>query len=281
MFFFNWNDPNKSAQDDGTGVAQSNGQATVQPANDYLEPAQPPQSDQSTQPMQSGQSLQQQPPAPQQPTDYVDAYTPPSQADQTHLKHTPWNADQDTATDAAEVEDVADVQAAVDQQVTEAVDTSTDSVAVEEEAEEMDQSLESQNIFDLLGAADGEDTEKEAFLDELQQVVWEDFVQNDVQTILTEAEFAEFSQIVNQSEIANEEMQEKALEYLEKVVSDLEDILLEKALQLKEDLVWERIAGMKEYFAGKDQQLQAVVQAEALFKQDRWDDGAQLLNTLS
>jgi hypothetical protein len=279
MFFFNWNDPNKSAQDDGTGASQTNGQASsqvadpaanAQPANDYLEP---------TQPAQPAQSVQQQPPAPQQPTDYVDAYTPPAQHDQAHLKHTPWNADQNDTQNAQEEEDV---QAVVDQQVTQAVEP-VQPVQGDESAdvEEADQSLESQNIFDLLGASDGEDSEKEAFLDELQQVVWEDFVQNDVQTILTEAEFAEFSQIVNQSEIANEEMQEKALEYLEKVVPDFEDILLEKALQLKQDLVWERVAGMKEFFAGKDQQLQAVVQAEALFKQDRWDDGAQLLNTLS
>lgn len=303
MFFFNWNDPNKSNQDDASDASQVNDSAATQPANDYLEPAQPAQQDQpmqSMQPMQSDQPAPQQPAAPQEPTDYVDAYTPPAQDGmaaengnvQPHLKHTPWNDDQDVqAVVDQELSNADEYYPAEGEVQSEQANQSDQSGQVaqagmteqteEIDQEEADQSLESQNIFDLLGAADGEESEKEAFLDELQQVVWEDFIQSDVQTLLTEAEYAEFSQIVNQPEIANEEMQEKALEFLEKLVPDLEDILLEKALQLKQDLVWERVAGMKEYFAGQDQQLQAVVQAEALFKQGRWDDGAQLLNTLS
>lgn len=295
MFFFNWNDPNKNVQDDATDSAQAAQDPAVQPT---------PQTNFQSDTQVNEQPFQQLPQAPQPPTDYVDAYTPPvvsHAADsgdvQPHLKHTPWSDDQDVREvqynqDTQADQDLQKMQAIVDQELSQAAEPvqseftqseesrPQESQPVESDAEN-DQSLEAQNIFDLLGAADGEETEKEAFLDELQQVVWEDFVQTDAQTLLTESEFAEFSKIVNQPDVANEEMQEKALEYLEKLVPDLEDILLEKALQLKEDLVWERVMGMKEYFAGQDQQLQAVIQAEALFKQARWQDGAQLLNTLS
>jgi hypothetical protein len=285
--------------------------AATQPADDYLEPTKPKQAAQSEQSSQSAQStvseqssqlthrsqlsqpdsmqpmqsdhLVQQQSTPQEPTDYVDAYTPPARDSvatengdvQPHLKYTPWSDDQD----AQAVVDQA-LRSVTDQDEQDVVDQESEN-AEQSNQEEVDQSLESQNIFDLLGAADGEESEKEAFLDELQQVVWEDFIQTDVQTLLTEAEYAEFSQIVNQQDTPNEEKQEKAIKYLENLLPDLEEILLNKALQLKQDLVWERVAGMKEYFAGQDQQLQAVVQAEALFKQGRWDDGAQLLNTLS
>jgi hypothetical protein len=314
MFFFNWNVFNKSNQDDVSDTSQVSGSAATQPAatqpaatqpaatqpaDEYLEPAQPKQATQSEQssqlthrpqlsqpdsmqPMQSDHLVQQHS-TPQEPTDYVDAYTPPARdivaaenGDvQPHLKYTPWNDDQD----AQAVVNQA-VKSVNDQDVQDVVDQESEN-AEQSNQEEVDQSLVSQNIFDLLGAADGEDSEKEAFLDELQQVVWEDFIQTDVQTLLTEAEYAEFSQIVNQQDTPNEEKQEKAIKYLENLLPDLEEILLNKALQLKQDLVWERVAGMREYFAGQDQQLQAVVQAEALFKQGRWHDGAQLLNTLS
>jgi hypothetical protein len=331
----NQDDVSDASQDSSSAATQpaATQPAATQPADDYLEPTQPKQatqSEQSSQPVQSTQSEQssqsahssqlthrpqssqpdsmqpmqsdhlvQQQSTPQEPTDYVDAYTPPARdivaaenGDvQPHLKYTPWNDDQDAqavvdqATKSVNDQDVQDVvdQAAKsvnDQDAQDVVDQESEN-AEQSNQEEFDQSIVSQNIFDLLGAADGEESEKEAFLDELQQVVWEDFIQTDVQTLLTEAEYAEFSQIVNQQDTPNEEKQEKAIKYLENLLPDLEEILLNKALQLKQDLVWERVAGMKEYFAGQDQQLQAVVQAEALFRQGRWRDGAQLLNTLS
>jgi hypothetical protein len=64
-------------------------------------------------------------------------------------------------------------------------------------------------------------------------------------------------------------------------VPDVEDIMLEKALNLKEEMVWERVAGMKEYFANQQQSLAKIKEAENHLTAGHWKTGTQLLNTLT
>lgn len=142
------------------------------------------------------------------------------------------------------------------------------------------QTLEDQNIFFLLGVSDGSETEKEAFLDQLQQVIWEDFLENDVELLITEEEQAELKKIMDQKELKELELQEKIIVYLEKLIPDLEEIMLEKALELKEDMVRERVAGMREYFSDKPEALTKIQQAETLLNDNQWRNAAELLNSL-
>lgn len=143
------------------------------------------------------------------------------------------------------------------------------------------QTLEDQNIFFLLGVMNASDAEKEAFLDELQQVIWEDFLENDVQLLLTDDEAAELKRLTAGKPSTDLEQQEAVVNYLEKLIPDLEEIMLEKALELKGDMVKERLAGMKEYFASQPEKLQSLNRAEPLLANDQWHDLAELLNTLS
>jgi hypothetical protein len=142
------------------------------------------------------------------------------------------------------------------------------------------QTLEDQNIFFLLGVSDGTDQEKEAFLDELQQVIWEDFLENDVELLVTEEEMTELKTIMAQKELNNLELQEKIIVYLEKLIPDLEEIMLEKALELKEDMVRERIAGMRTYHASNAEALTKLNQAETEMGNNQWRTAAELLNSL-
>jgi hypothetical protein len=141
------------------------------------------------------------------------------------------------------------------------------------------QTLEDQNIFNLLGVTDGTDEEREAFLDELQQVIWEDFVENDVSLLITEEEMVGFRAIMEKGD--SPEVQEEMIVYLEKLVPDLEEIMLEKALELKEDMVRERIAGMKEYYAARPTDLEKIATAEQHLAQDQWRSAAEVLNAIS
>lgn len=95
------------------------------------------------------------------------------------------------------------------------------------------ESLEEQNIFELLGVADGSDEEKEEFLDELQQVIWEDFLENDVELLVTLEEKKQVDAILAKTDSNDLEKQEELVVYLEKLIPDLEEIMLEKALELK------------------------------------------------
>lgn len=140
------------------------------------------------------------------------------------------------------------------------------------------ESLQDQNIFYLLGVEDSTDEEKELFLDELQQVIWEDFVERDVKMIITQEEMTELRQIMAKGN--DQDVQEEMVVYLEKLIPDLEEIMLEKALELKEDIVWERIVGMREYNLSRPEILVKLNEVEELAKKDQWHRVAKTLNAI-
>lgn len=147
-----------------------------------------------------------------------------------------------------------------------------------------DEEIEAQNIFFMLDVEEGDEALKEKFLDQLQEVIWDDFLNNDVELLLTQDELVSFKVHKEKADSTQGDEQEKAkdemVEYLEKLVPDLEDIMLEKALDLKADLFVERINGMKEYFAQKPDQLTKVAQAEQLMYEDKWKSSASVLNSI-
>ncbi len=142
------------------------------------------------------------------------------------------------------------------------------------------QGLGEQNIFAMLGVSDGTEAQKEAFLDELQQVIWEDFLENDVELLISSEDYAKMKELLQGQQSVNLEQQEKIVVFLEKLIPDLEDIMLEKALALKGDMFKERIAGMRQFFAGKTEELSKIDQAEQLMQQDQWYAASDLLNTM-
>lgn len=164
------------------------------------------------------------------------------------------------------------------QNQTAAVDTATVASASTEPAT---QSLEDQNIFVMLGVLDGADKEKEAFLDELQQVIWEDFLEYDVKLLITTEEMTQLQQIMSAQYQNDLEKQEKIIVFLEKLIPDLEDIMLEKALELKADMFFERIEGLKEFYVNDQAKLEMLRNAESLAKSDRWSDAVSALATIN
>ncbi len=148
-------------------------------------------------------------------------------------------------------------------------------------ATENPESLERQNIFDLLGIANGSDEDKEKFLDELQQVIWIDFLDRDVRLLLTEEETQKVTELRGQNASAKLEEQEELVTYLEKLIPDLEDIMLEKAIELKEEMVRERVSGLRELFQGQAQKLQVLSEVEQLMDSNMWLQVGTKLNSLS
>lgn len=205
---------------------------------------QKPMSDQSP-----DQDMNQDAPADNQDS-YVDAYNPPQNQDQPGNSGSGQPADQSSSTPAAS------------------------------DNGDSSEKLEDQNIFFLLGVTDGSEEEREAFLDELQQVIWEDFLENDVELLITEEELDDLKKITGATGKSDEEMQEEVIVFLEKLIPDLEEIMLEKALELKEDMVRERILGMKEYYAGDDESLKVLDEAQSLVDQAKWKTAAERMNTL-
>lgn len=143
------------------------------------------------------------------------------------------------------------------------------------------ESLEDQNIFYLLGVQDGTAEQREAFLDELQQVIWEDFLEYDVKLLITKAEQEELDVLLKDATSKELEKQEKIVVFLEKLIPDLEEIMLEKALELKEEMARERVKSLKEVYASQPDSLQKVQQAEGLMNEAKWSSAAKILNALS
>jgi len=127
---------------------------------------------------------------------------------------------------------------------------------------------------------DADAAEKEAFLDELQQALWDDFLDRDLSLLINQKQFEEIKKLREQTDISDEERQNRLIATVEDLIPELEEIMLEKALDLKEAMVQERLAGMKEYFAGRSNELNKIKQAEQHLKARRWQTGSRILNTL-
>lgn len=141
--------------------------------------------------------------------------------------------------------------------------------------------IEEQNIFELLGVTDAAEAEKEAFLDELQQALWDDFLQKDIQLLVDSQQLSQINEIKNKAGLSEVQRQEELIQKVEAWVPDIEEIMLEKALQLKEDMVRERVQGMKEYFKERPAEMAKIQEAEKHIQEGRWKTAATLLNSLA
>ncbi|MCL2109972.1 hypothetical protein FWH30_00035 [Microgenomates group bacterium] len=143
--------------------------------------------------------------------------------------------------------------------------------------EETAQSLEQQNVFTLLGAESLTDEEKENFLERLNKAVWDDFLDNDVELLLTEEELVKLTDVIKKMEISDEEKQAEMEAFLMEVIPDLERILVEKALKLKKDLAWERMSGLEKMHAQDAGVLEKITQAKEKAGAEQWGETIALL----
>jgi hypothetical protein len=143
------------------------------------------------------------------------------------------------------------------------------------------EALEDQNIFFLLGVSDGSNEQKESFLDELQEVIWEDFLEYDVKLLITNDEQQQLQQLLSSNQGSEEQRQEAVVQFLEKLIPDLEEIMLEKAMELKAEMVRERASGLRTYYADNAQKLNRVGDAEKLMDENKWYSAAHLMNSLA
>jgi len=212
---------------------------------------------------------------------YADSYTPPSVEanDDSVLAPTPNLTKASTSTSVAS--DPTSTSVSNPTLPTTKVDQVSDAVSTTPISQT--EKIEDQNIFFLLGVKEDQATskERELFLDELQQVIWEDFLENDVQLLLTRDEMNELKNLLDKTQGASMNEQEEIVVFLERLIPDLEEIMLEKALELKADMFKERIRGARERYAGKVDQLAKIDQAEVKMKASQWYSAAQLLNQLS
>ena len=168
--------------------------------------------------------------------------------------------------DGQQMNEIADVEA----------DTSTDSSMLEEK-EELPQSLESQSVFEMLNIDDINAEEREEFLTELENLIWDDFVKTDLPLMLTSDEYQGAEEILN-SQKDEDQKKEDLLVYVEKILPDIEEIMYEKAIGLKEEMFMERIRKMEEAAVGDKDVLNAIEQVKKLIQVGQWKTAVETLN---
>ncbi len=138
--------------------------------------------------------------------------------------------------------------------------------------------LKSQNIFEMLGLSQISDEEKNQFLDELEMMIWDDFVMHDLELLLTSEEYGQARQLLDDASKSEDERKEALVIFLEKLIPDLDEVLYEKALELKSEMMAERLSKLKE---NTDSSVtDKVKQAEMMISQNKWRSAASLLNNI-
>lgn len=137
-------------------------------------------------------------------------------------------------------------------------------------------SLAKVDLFKLLGVS-GSEEEKQRFLDELQDLVWQEFIDTELMALLDEQQMDQVIQVIGDTSLSDEQQQQQLIKLVEQVVPDYEQVLVNKALELKADMLAERIEGLKERFAGQAESLAKVKQAEELLNDSKWQEAVDVL----
>ncbi len=142
------------------------------------------------------------------------------------------------------------------------------------------QAIQNMSIFDMLGVQ-GTEEEKEAFLTQVQDVIWQDVVETDLAPLLSDAEIEAVEKMLNDEGKTDEEKRDYLFGLIIDKVPDAESVLLTRTMQLKSDLLSERLEGMKEYFQGKAEAQSKLAQAQTLIEQQKHEEAVAILNALS
>lgn len=142
------------------------------------------------------------------------------------------------------------------------------------------EALIDQDVFVLLGVEDGADEQKQEFLDELVQVVWDDFVEEEAPELLKEADRHKLQELYTGSKTKELSNQGVTVDFLNARIPDLDRHIVALAAELKRSLMEERVAGMRELYKADPKALATIAQAETLIMQDKWRSAAMLLNGL-
>lgn len=142
------------------------------------------------------------------------------------------------------------------------------------------QSIQSMSIFDMLGV-EGTEEEKEAFLTQVQDVIWQDVVETDLAPLLSDAELDEVEAFLENEATTDDAKRDYLFGLIIDKVPDAESVLLTRTMQLKSDLLTERLEGMKEFFVNNAAAQSKLSQAEQLLTQHKHDEAVAILNELS
>lgn len=140
------------------------------------------------------------------------------------------------------------------------------------------QQLATMDIFSLLGIENASDEEREMFLNQLQDAIWEEVVEDELLEKLTEEEVNSIEQTVNDENMSADDKRNALFSMLSDKVPNLEERLADSTNQLKFDLLGERVDGLREYYKDKPDQLSVLDQVEQMVESGNVTEAVNMLN---
>lgn len=141
------------------------------------------------------------------------------------------------------------------------------------------QTLDQIDVFTLLGMT-GSEEEKAEFLAQMQQTVWTQVVEEEILPTLTQAQITEVENIMADDSVELEESKGKVFAYLLKTTPDLPELLKEKILEFKGEILVSRIEGLRERYQGNPSELQRLDSIEQMLEEGNVHPALQALATL-
>lgn len=142
------------------------------------------------------------------------------------------------------------------------------------------QDLNQLNIFDILGS-EGSPEEKEEFLNLMEQAIVEEMVDTEFADNLSDEEVTQIGQIFdNEDQLSAEEMREQIIELLSSSRPNIDDLLIEYTNKAKQQLLYERIEGLKEFYKADQAGLAKLDEAYQLYQAKDYIQAVAVLNDL-
>jgi hypothetical protein len=142
--------------------------------------------------------------------------------------------------------------------------------------------FEQLDIFTVLGVAQ-DDPDREAFLQQMEEAIWEEIVENELSDKLGETELAQIETILNDEAASAEEKRDHLFGMLVDKVPNFEKVVRDYTMAAKRDLLSERLEGTKEYYSQTSpnaDKLSQVERAAQLFEAAEFSACAQALNAI-
>lgn len=140
--------------------------------------------------------------------------------------------------------------------------------------------FEQVDIFTVLGVAQ-DDPDREAFLQQMEEAIWEEIVENELSDKMSDADLDQIEAILNEEDTTMSEKRDKLFGMLVGKIPQFEVVVREYTMSAKRDLLFERLEGLKEFYAQDAAKLEQVNKADALFGEGQFTACVIALNAIT
>lgn len=141
------------------------------------------------------------------------------------------------------------------------------------------QTLDQIDVFTLLGMS-GSEEEKTEFFDQMYQTIWSQVVEEAILPMLTQDQITEVEDMMADESVDFEESKGHVFAYLLETTPELPELLKEKILEFKAEILVSRIEGLRERYEGNPSELQRIDSIEQMIEEGNVQPALQALATL-